>query len=101
MSYSMYYNTKLGAVKALKEMFANCCDQSHGLIALLRAANIPARYRHVTAEFSDGVFGHVIAQAYVGGKWLDCDTISKKNEFGVINNWTLIAELNIYKELPF
>lgn len=101
MTYDYYYNTKLGAVKALKSMVANCCDQTHLLIALLRAANIPARYRHVTAKFSDGVFGHVLAQAYVSGEWLDCDTISRKNSFGVINNWELVEEINIYKELPF
>ncbi|MCE5213726.1 MAG: transglutaminase family protein, partial [Methanobacterium sp.] len=82
---------------------ANCCDTTNLLVALTRAAGIPARYEHGECTFSDGVFGHVWAQVYVNGNWYRADAISDRNSFGVINNWdtsnwTLIG---IYAELPF
>lgn len=101
MSYDYYYNTKQGAVRSLVRRIANCCDQTHLLVALCRAAGIPARYRHANCQFSDGAFGHVFAQIYVDGEWLTCDTINKRNTFGVINNWTLIELWGTYRELPF
>lgn len=102
-TYSYYYNTKKGAVKTLNTLSGNCVDQTHLLIALSRAAGIPARYRHGTCNFSDGTFGHVWAQLYVDGKWYAADTISNKNTFGVINNWnTKTYKLKgTYAELPF
>lgn len=101
MSYDYYYNTRKGAIKTIKDAIGNCCDQTHAVNALFRAAGFPARYRHVKGRFSDGDFYHIISQVYISGKWFDCDTISNRNELGVINNWTLLENVNIYRELPF
>ena len=88
IGYSFYYNTKYGAVGVLSSKTANCVDTSHILIALERAAGIPARYEHVKAQFSSGTwYGHVIAQVWVDNKWYYADASSSRNTFGVINNW--------------
>lgn len=101
VSYSFYYNTKKGALGALSSRTANCCDTSHLVVALARAAGIPARYQHGSCTFSDGVFGHVWAQLYVNGKWYYADAISDSNTFGTINNWSLKTLYGTYVELPF
>ena len=104
LSYSFYYNTKYGAVGALNARTGNCVDTSHLVIALERAAGIPARYEHVYAKFSSGNwYGHVIAQVYVNGKWYYADASSNSNTFGVINNWsTATATIKgYYASLPF
>ncbi|MDD1775240.1 MAG: hypothetical protein LUQ24_06900 [Methanobacterium sp.] len=102
-TYSYYYNTVKGALGTLSSGSANCVDTTHLLIALTRAAGIPAKYEHGICTFSDGEFGHVWAQVYANGIWYYADAISPRNTFGVINNWdtsnwTLIG---IYAELPF
>lgn len=101
--YSFYYNTVRGALGTLSDGKGNCVDTSHLLIALNRAAGIPARYEQGYCKFSDGWFGHVWAQVYVNGKWYLADAISPRNTFGVINNWdtsTWTYE-GVYAELPF
>jgi len=104
LSYSFYYNTKYGAVNTYLNREGNCVDHSHLLIALARAAGIPAKYMHGTCNFTSGnVYGHVWAQLWVDGKWYDADAISSKNTLGVINNWnknTVVMKGN-YIELPF
>lgn len=88
IGYSFYYNTKYGAVGTLNAKTGNCVDTSHLLIALSRAAGIPARYRHGSCTFTSGsTYGHVWAQIWVNGKWYAADATSSKNTFGVINNW--------------
>ncbi len=88
IDYSFYYNTKYGAVGTLAKRTGNCCDTAHLLIALERAAGIPARYVHGYCKFSSGKwYGHVWAQVYVNGKWYNADATSFKNTFGVIKNW--------------
>ena len=104
LGYSFYYNTKYGAAGTLAKMTGNCCDTAHLLIALERAAGIPARYEHVYARFSSGNwYGHVIAQVYVNGKWYNADATSYKNTFGVIKNWnTKTAKIyGTYASLSF
>jgi hypothetical protein len=103
LSYSYYYNSKKGALGALSSRTANCCDHSHLVVALARAAGLPARYQHGTCKFSDGTFGHVWAQIYVDGSWYYADAISDKNTFGAINNWDLSSVVihGTYIELPF
>lgn len=104
IDYSFYYNTKYGAVKTLKNKEENCVDISHLLVALSRAAGIPARYVHVTAKFISGhVCGHVFVQVYVKGKWYNLDASNNINSFNVINNWyTDTAEIKgVYASLPF
>jgi transglutaminase-like putative cysteine protease len=104
IGYSFYYNTKYGAVGTLNAKTGNCVDTTHLLIALERAAGIPARYEHVYAQFSSGNwYGHVIAQVYVNGKWYNADATSSSNTFGVIKNWNTATATyyGTYATLPF
>ena len=104
ISYSFYYDTQKGALGTYNARTANCVDTAHLMIALERAAGIPAKYEHVYAQFSSGSwYGHVIALVYVNGVWYKADGTSSRNSFGVVNNWnTNTATLKgIYKELPF
>ena len=104
IGYSFYYNTKYGAVGTLSKKTGNCVDTAHLLIALERAAGIPARYEHVNAKFTSGNwYGHVIAQVYVDGKWYNADATSSKNTFGVIKNWNTgtATYKGTYATLPF
>lgn len=104
LSYSFYYNTQYGAVGALNAGTGNCVDTSHLLIALERAAGIPAKYVNGYAQFSSGNwYGHVWAQVWIDGKWYAADASSNYNTFGVINNWnTATATIyGTYASLPF
>lgn len=55
---------------------------AHLMNALYRAAGIPARYLHVDAKFSSGIFGHVLSQPYVDGKWLNADATDNNSTLG-------------------
>jgi transglutaminase-like putative cysteine protease len=104
ISYSFYYNTKYGALGTLNARTGNCVDTAHLMIALERAAGMPAKYEHVTAQFSSGTwYGHVIALVYVNGVWYKADGTSYRNSFGVVNNWnTKTATVHgTYLTLPF
>lgn len=103
VSYAFYYNTSKGALNTLSSRSANCCDTSHLVVALSRAAGIPARYQHGTCTFSSGTYGHVWAQLYVNGKWYYADAVSVRNSFGNIVNWNLNTYTlhNTYASLPF
>ena len=103
IGYSFYYNTNYGAVGTLNAKTGNCVDTSHLLIALERAAGIPARYEHGYCKFSTKWYGHVWAQVYVNGKWYNADAISYRNTFGVINNWNTatVKIYGTYTTLPF
>ncbi|MCZ3371742.1 transglutaminase domain-containing protein, partial [Methanobacterium veterum] len=104
LGYTFYYNSVYGAVGTLNRMTGNCCDTAHLLIALERAAGIPARYEHVKAQFSSGSwYGHVIAQVWVNGKWYNVDATSYSNTFGVIKNWNTSSATyyGTYATLPF
>jgi len=104
ISYSFYYNTKYGASGTLKNRLGNCCDTAHLMVALARAAGIQARYMHGTCKFSSGTwYGHVWAQLYVNGKWLNADGTSYRNSLGVIKNWNTATYTlhGIYQTLPF
>jgi hypothetical protein len=102
--YSYYYNTRLGAKGALTATAANCCDMTHLLIALSRAAGIPARYVHGSCVFGDGKrYGHVWAELYADGKWVWADPINDNNRIGKITNWNTktVVIHNRYQTLPF
>jgi transglutaminase-like putative cysteine protease len=104
IGYSFYYNTKYGALGTLTSKTANCVDTTHLMIALMRAAGIPAEYEHVYAQFTSGNwYGHVIALVYISGVWYKADGTSSRNQFGVVNNWntTTATVYGTYKELPF
>jgi len=102
--YSFYYNTQRGALNTLDDRRGNCVDLTHLIVALSRAAGIPARYVHGSCTFLSGnVYGHVWAQLYVDGKWINADASNNINDFGVIRNWntgTYILKC-IYSSLPF
>jgi transglutaminase-like putative cysteine protease len=104
INYAFYYNTQKGALGTLSSRSANCADTAHLMVALERAAGIPARYEHIYAQFSSGNwYGHVIAQVYVNGKWYYADGTSYRNSFGVVKNWntgTFKLE-GVYRSLPF
>lgn len=104
LDYSFYYNTKYGAVKTLKAKLGNCVDHSHLLIALARAAGIPAKYVHGDCKFNSGnTYGHVWAQLYVDDKWYDADATSSRNTLGTINNWNTATAVihGFYPEISF
>ena len=103
LEYSWYYNSQKGAVNALLSKNANCCDHSNLIVALCRAAGVPARYLHGVCTFSSGTYGHVWAQIYANGKWYDADATSNRNELGVIRNWNTNSWTlkGTYAELPF
>jgi transglutaminase-like putative cysteine protease len=104
LSYSFYYNTNYGAVGALNAGTGNCVDTAHLLIALERAAGIPARYVHGYAQFSSGSwYGHVWSEIFVDGRWIVADASSNYNSFGAINNWNTgtATVYNRYISLPF
>ncbi len=103
ITYSFYYNTKYGAVGTLAAGTGNCCDHSNLVVALARAAGIPARYQQGYCDFSDGWYGHVWAQLYVNGKWYYADTISTAITFVTITNCNLNTYTleGTYITLPF
>lgn len=102
ISYSLYYNTRRGAVGTLNSKVGNCVDQTHLLIALMRSTNIPSRYCHATCSFRSGlVTGHVWAEVYVNGRWYKCDTTSRSNGFNYIVNWRHSTAVRRYTSLPF
>ncbi|WP_292759415.1 transglutaminase domain-containing protein, partial [Methanobacterium sp.] len=105
IDYSYYYDSQKGAIGTLSSGSANCCDHSHLIVALSRAAGLPARYVHGTCYFttSGAWYGHVWAQIYVNGQWYNADATSYRNELGVINNWNTNSWTykGTYTELPF
>ena len=104
INYAFYYNTKYGASGTLKNRLGNCCDTANLLVALARDAGIQARYVHGSCKFSSGNwYGHVWAQVYINGKWVNADATSSRNSLGVIKNWnTATYKLEgVYNTLPF
>ena len=87
--YKNYNNTLHGAIKTLTKKLGNCVDQSHLLVALSRAAGIPARYVHSSScKFTSGlVCGHVWTQLLIGDIWVVADPTSYRNSLGVVKNW--------------
>jgi len=104
IGYSFYYNTKKGAVGTLNAKTGNCVDTAHLVIALSRAAGLPAMYAHGSCRFTSGsVYGHVWARIWVDGKWYVADATSSKNSLGVVNNWNTATYTlkGTYASLPF
>ena len=96
-----YNNTKKGAVGTINAKGGNCCDEAHAVVAMCRAAGIPARYIHGQCYFSSSVIGHVIPQIYVDGKWYICDPTNSRSTFGT-PVWKGMKTFNgLYDELPF
>ena len=97
-----YNNTSKGAVGTIQDKGGNCCDLTHAIVAMSRAAGIPARYRHAQCQYASGVIGHVIAEIYVDGVWYPADASNNENTFGNHEAWSHMATFNgRYNELPF
>ena len=104
ISYSFYYNTRYGALGTLNARSGNCVDHAHILVAMYRAAGLPARYVHGTCHFSSGnTYGHVWAQVLVGDTWTVADATSSRNSFGHVVNWNTHSYKfqGYYQSLPF
>lgn len=102
LRYTWYSNTRYGAVKTLQLRQGNCVDHAHLIVALSRAAGIPAKYVHAKVRFSSGrVSGHVWAELYVNKKWVKADATSSRNSFGVIRSWSSGSIKGTYSSLPF
>ena len=105
IEYSYYADSKKDASGTLSSGSANCCDQTNLVVALCRAAGIPARYSHAQGcTFSSGlVTGHVWAQILVGDTWYAADATSSRNKLGDINNWNTNSynTLKQYALIPF
>lgn len=105
IEYSYYANSKKDASGTLSSGSANCCDQANLVVALCRAAGIPARYSHAQGcTFSSGlVTGHVWAQILVGDTWYAADATSSRNKLGDVNNWNTNSynTLKQYALIPF
>ena len=89
VDYEYYANTKYKATGTLANKRGNCCDHANLIVALCRAADIPARFSHgKNCVFSSGLnTGHVWAQIYVDGVWYSADATSSRNKLGNIQNW--------------
>lgn len=93
VKYKVYSGTKLGALATLTKLQGNAVDQTHLLIALLRTAGIPARYKTGVVSLRFSTLGHVWTEAYFKGKgdsqdkWHDLDPTSSKNTLEKIANW--------------
>ena len=102
ITYNFYENTRHGAAGTLSGGDGNCCDHAHALIAMARAAGIPARYVHARATYPSGtVYGHVWAELYIDGVWHLCDATGKENTFGNHENWVSFVLNSKQSELPF
>ena len=103
ISYSFYYDTRFGAVGTLEAGTGNCVDHSHLLVAMYRAADLPARYVHGTCTFSSGTYGHVWTEVLIGDEWIVGDACSVRNSFGEIVNWNTNSYSlhGYYTSLPF
>ena len=105
LAYSYYANSRKGATKTLRTKRGNCCDHSNLIVALCRAAKIPARYSHARGcRFKSGlVTGHVWAQIYVKGRWYSADGTSYRNTLGHISNWNVkhYHSYHRYRNIPF
>lgn len=99
-----YSNTHKGALNVITGHEGNCCDLSHGLIAIARSAGIPARYVHGPSTYypSGNIYGHVWAELYVDGKWYVCDPSNNSCRFDV-PLWILEKSTirGKYRDLPF
>ena len=83
--YGYYCNTRYCALKSLSVKKINCVDSTHLTVALLRAANIPAKYNAKSINST----GHCWPLAYFGGKWNVGEATDHKDftKFGK-SSWT-------------
>lgn len=71
-----YNNTQKGALVTISMKEGNCCDLSHGMVAIARSAGIPARYVHGPETYyptGGKYYGHVWAELWANDRWYVCD----------------------------
>ncbi|KZX14823.1 transglutaminase-like superfamily protein [Methanobrevibacter cuticularis] len=100
IKYFRYGNTKYGAKKSIKIRKGNCVDNSHVLVSLFRASNIPTRYVNGKCKFIKGdldgsTVSHVWVQVLINKKWIVADGTYQGNRLGYVSNW----KINSYKLL--
>ncbi|WP_157082505.1 pseudomurein-binding repeat-containing protein [Methanobrevibacter cuticularis] len=103
ITYKYYTNSwdNTGAKGVIAKGWGNCVDQTHLLIALLRATGIPARYVNGKATFNSGTIGHTWAEVYIAGKWITADTTHSNNKLGIVTNWKNPTIYGKYAEITF
>jgi len=85
IEYELYSGTKYGALTTLQLKKGNCVDQSHLIVALARAADLPTRY-------GNG-YNHVWTQILIKDQniWLIADpTTERCGIFGMWNIYTTV-----------
>lgn len=105
LEYSMYYNTKYGAVGTYKAKKGNCVDHAHLLVSMYRTAGFKARYVHGVCHFikSGHTYGHVWTQVLIDKTWVCGDPTDYCNDLGKIKSWdTKSYKVHAkYRSLPF
>ncbi len=92
IKYYGYGNTLRGALETLNDKIGNCVDQTHLAVALLRAANIPAKYE---SKKVIGEPGHCWHRAYFNGHWRPGESTEQANcpKYGK-STWLLETYIN-------
>ncbi|MBR4827127.1 MAG: transglutaminase domain-containing protein [Bacteroidales bacterium] len=93
-----YSGTRKGAADAISSGSGNSCDLAHALIAMMRAAGIPARYVYARCQLASGAADHVCAEIYLDGFWYLCDPSDTKVELGS-TSWKMDTFYGRYNEL--
>lgn len=106
-NYKWYQNTSLGSNKMITSQLGNCCDMSHGIVAMCRCAGIRARYYHAQVYYkSSGRTGHVMAQIDMNNNadnpnWKIADATNNSNTSIGTYTWTDPRDVKTYAILPF
>lgn len=106
-NYKWYNNTSLGSNKMITQQLGNCCDMSHGIVAMCRCAGIRARYYHAQVYYkSSGRTGHVMAQIDMNNNadnpnWKIADATNNANTSIGTVTWTDPRDVKTYAILPF
>ena len=106
-NYKWYNNTSLGSDKMITQQLGNCCDMSHGIVAMCRCAGIRARYYHAQVYYkSSGRTGHVMAQIDMNNNadnpnWKIADATNNSNTSIGTVTWTDPQSVKTYAILPF
>lgn len=99
-------NSETGALDSFVERRGVCRDYAHVMIALARAAHIPARMASVYALGVDPQDFHAVAEVYLDGDWhmVDATGMTKPTETARIcvgRDAADIAFLTAYSEIEF
>ena len=99
-----YYNSKYTPEQTLRRGSGNCCDSAKLVVALARVQGLTVRFVNANCYFtySKKWIGHVYPQFSFDGQWITADPSSRRNDFGVTNNWSNCKGASYYYgNLPF